>query len=64
MVRRTSPAEEVGIDLLAERIERGPGLVGERQGDARLLGDARDAHLERERHVAGSTAPVIGAAER
>ena len=39
---------EVGIDLLAERVERRPGLVGKRIGDARLLGDARDVHLERE----------------
>ena len=31
---------ERGVDLAAERVERGPGLVGERLGDARVLGDA------------------------
>ena len=36
------------IDLLAERVERVPGFVGERLGDARMLGDPVDAHLEAE----------------
>ena len=39
---------EVGIDLGAERIERGPRGVGKRKRDPRLLGDAADPHLERE----------------
>ena len=44
---------EVRIDALAQRIERGPGFVGERQGDARLLGDPRQIHVERERDLGG-----------
>ena len=47
---------------VAERIERGPGLVGERHGDARLLVDARDAISKENSTSAGSTPPVIGAA--
>ncbi len=39
---------QIGIDPLAERIERGPSLVGKRIGDARLFVDARDLHLEGE----------------
>ena len=42
-----------------------PGVVGERLGDARRLGDAVDAHLEVEIDVRRARpAPVIGAAER
>ena len=39
---------KIGVDAFAERIERGPGVIGERRGDARLLGDALDAHVEEE----------------
>ena len=42
---------QIGIDFLAQLVERGPGLVGERQRDARLLVDAGDLHLEGERHL-------------
>ena len=48
MVRRTSSRFEIGIDLLAERVEPRPGFVGERPGDARRFADALDAHLEAE----------------
>ena len=65
MVRRTSCAVEVGIDLVAERIEPRPAFIGERLGDARRLGDALHAHLEVEVDVgACRRAPLIGAAER
>ena len=46
-------AREIGIDPLAERIERGPGFIGERPRDARRLGDARDADPEREGRLGG-----------
>jgi len=36
------------IDPVAERIERRPGLVGEGLGDARMLGCARNPHVEGE----------------
>ena len=63
MVSRTSCAQEIGIDLLAERIERGPCLVGKRPRDARRLG-ARATLISNENFAsAGSTVPVIGAAD-
>ncbi len=40
--------DEIAIDFLAQRIERGPSLVAERIGHARLFGDAGDLHIERE----------------
>ncbi|MBP0651197.1 hypothetical protein J8J40_29495, partial [Mycobacterium tuberculosis] len=40
--------DRIGIDRVAERIERRPGGLRERQGHARLLGDARHRHLEGE----------------
>ncbi len=36
------------VDLLAQRIERLPGILGKGLGDARLFGDALDPHVERE----------------
>ncbi len=39
---------QIGIDLLAELVEAGPGIVGERPGDPRRLADAPDVHLEAE----------------
>ena len=39
---------QIGIDLLAERVELLPGGFRERLGDARRLADARDRHLEAE----------------
>ena len=63
MVRRTSCAVEIGVDLLAERVEPRPGLVGERLRDARRLADALDAHVEAEFDIRRSPAlPEIGAA--
>ena len=46
---------EIGVDLLAERIERGPGFVGKRNRDARLLVDARHRHSKAKATSAGST---------
>jgi hypothetical protein len=40
MVRRTSFAIQSRIDLSPSAFERLPALVGERLGDARMLGDA------------------------
>ena len=37
---------QIGIDLFAEPVETGPGIVGEWPGDPRRLADALDAHLE------------------
>ena len=37
---------QLGVDLLAQRVERRPGFVGEGLGDARMLGDAVDLHVE------------------
>ncbi len=42
---------KVRVDLFAERVERRPRLIGKRPRDARRLGHARDAHLERERRI-------------
>ena len=54
---------KIGVDLFAERIERGPRFVGKRRGHARLFGDPRHAHLDSEKPTSqGSTRPVIGAA--
>ena len=39
---------EGGVDLAAEGVEGGPGLLGEGLGDARVLGDAGDLHVEGE----------------
>ncbi len=39
---------EIGVDLLAERIEPGPGFIRERFGDPRRLANTFDAHRERE----------------
>ena len=39
---------QIGIDLLAQRIELLPGSFRKRLGDARRLADARDLHLEAE----------------
>ena len=36
------------VDLLAQSVERLPGLLGEGLGDARVLGDALDLHVEAE----------------
>ena len=36
------------VNIVAQRVERGPGFVGERPGDARMLGNAVDAHVELE----------------
>ena len=46
MVRRTSCVLQDPVDLVAERVERRPGFVREGLGDARMLGDAGDAHVE------------------
>ena len=43
---------KIGVDFFAERIQRRPSLVGERHGHARLLGDARDVHVEGKRDFA------------
>ena len=37
---------EFGVHLAAERIEAVPACVGERLGDARMLGDTRHLHVE------------------
>ena len=42
-------AREVGIDLLAERVERRPALVGEGERHAGILRHPVDAHVEFER---------------
>ena len=39
---------EDAVDLAAEPVERGPGLVRERLRNARVLGDAGHAHIEAE----------------
>ena len=51
---------QVGVDLFSERVERRPGFVGERIGDARLLRDAGDLHVEEE----GDVRRLDGAADR
>ena len=49
--------DEVVVDLLSQRVERRPGVVGEREGHARPFGDAGHLHLEREilRRTVGET---------
>ena len=42
---------QVDVDFLAERIERGPRLFGERSSHARLFGNPLDAHIVRERDL-------------
>jgi hypothetical protein len=39
---------KIAIDRFAERVERGPGLVGERARHTRCFIHARDAHFEKE----------------
>ena len=46
------------VHLKAGGVDRGPGLVGERVGDARLLADARDFHVEVELDVLGRLVPA------
>ena len=48
MVRRTSSAIELLVDLLAESVERLPRFFRKGLGDARMFGDAFDAHVELE----------------
>ena len=63
---------EAGVDLAAEGVERRPGLVGEGLGDARVLGDAGDLHVEGEVDLGeagdaadrGGVAVVRGGGER
>ena len=50
--------QQVGVDFVAERVERIPRFFGKRRGDARLFGDPLDAHLERELHLAGLDQPT------
>ena len=40
--------DEDPVDLLPQSVERRPGLFRERLGDARMLGDPLDPHVERE----------------
>ena len=40
--------DEEPVDLLPQSVERRPGLFRERLGDARMLGDPLDPHVERE----------------
>ena len=42
---------EVAVDRLAQRVDERPGVVSERHGHARALGNARDMHLDRELDV-------------
>jgi hypothetical protein len=44
---------ELGIDAIAERVQCGPGFVGERQRHPRLLGDPVQSHVEREFNLGG-----------
>ena len=48
MVRRTSPLGQRRVDLVAERIEGGPGILGKRLRDSRVFRDAVDLHVEGE----------------
>ena len=50
-------ALQIPVDLLAEPVERRPGLVREGQGDAGRLGDARDLHDVVEGRLARIDAP-------
>ncbi len=53
------------VDLLAERVERLPGLLREGLGDARVLGDARSTRMSKEKSTLAKLAsPEIGAALR
>ena len=49
---------QIRIDALAERVQCGPGFVGEWQGDAGLLGDPREIHVEPEGNLGGPYQPA------
>ena len=49
--------DERGVDLFAERIERLPGVLRKRLGDARVLRHALDAHLEGEIDIGETREP-------
>src|SRR3974377_1872273 len=49
---------QILVDAIAESIERAPGLIGKREGDARLLVNARQPHREVEVDLAGSDGPA------
>ena len=55
---------QIGIDLLAKRIEPVPGGVGKRFRDPRRFADAPHVHLEGEVDIGAPAVPEIGAAER
>ncbi len=54
---RTSPAASFGVDVLAELVERLPGLLGKGLGDARMLGHALDLHVEGELDIGEAGEP-------
>ena len=45
MVRRTSPRQQLRVDVVAERLDLGPLLFGVRLGDARRFPDALHLHV-------------------
>ena len=52
-------ALQVGVDLVAQRLDLGPLLVGVRLGDARVFVDARDRHREAELVLAVGVAGAV-----